>query len=1666
MDIKSAKYFREKYMTDIRYIKPDSGYDPDYMGTIHKAQDGSVIKGFFDLYHGDKGNIEGFLSGNLKIAEDGQAIYEFMQNAADCDSAAFYMFYNDEYFLAVNNGKAFTEAGIRSILNVGQSDKKSASFIGRFGIGFKLVHRLVGKSDGNHELLHENKGPVLFSWSKKSDLFSLINKEEVVPIDDIDDQSPLPYFNKILLTNFPSNPNEVVKDLDYCDNVVFTDQEYSEMSAQVKSWMEKYLTDDTFNQGSLFFIKLGEGKKALLDKDYKQNLKIGIEYSLNTLKQLKNVKINDTQIDEVPLKLESSSISKDSDDFKRIAPEYKDSDIHFTIGYNQIDFTQENPFTAVDALKKSPMFYKYFPMGDEIHQSAIFVHCDALSNEANRRKLQEDATNKELLPMIAQFVIDKLSSYKDSNNIDEFKQIYANLLLSEMPHDNSNWLKTAFYNKINNYIAANVPTSSGAFADSSVTFIRGIKCDVPLSLVNSSYQWFAWNHNGKLKPLLDAAKTKLNLKVYRLIDFVNDVDVTALNQWIATADEDSYEAFINELNASAIPSVIQNKLRRVKLFRFSDGNCYSYSDIVIEQKYATYPNIRYEYNQDKPVIFTTNKTGDISDVLKLLGFTISDRNIDAYPNIAKCYTLPKDTHIYDLILKYSKDNTLDFEQNKALFQHLTTSDSQKKLENVGDESIKKLCIFKTENGKFLPLNAMVGRAYQTPSWLSPYRICGDDYFEGLDKYLIPEKSIYAQIIYPFWDILRSNDDMTTFYKSVRAYYLKDSSNKTMWDKEFVYCGDGTFHKSGDVIYNAHMLNTTISYPSVKNVVSTVFGKSVPDKLIAPEMQENPFFLSNTQLCSLTPSAKSVASDDVSNFIKLCKLNKEAFFNSFIVEKSDDGFKITAKSQAKSQVYTSQLPVKDLIEKHCSDSMVLLPSELSEFSGELGVIKGELLYSLILNSIKDLDSLRDQLVDVLKYGSKKEFILKLSSIEIDLDKDICHDDFQYKVIEAACTSLETKDYDCFRTKVVIKKDGISYKYEQLPSSLKNDVNVVGAKATFSIDKLLPNEYSNAALLTAVVEKFAALGLNNQLLNSLFGLSSEADIDQIYNAIQSNYSVLQNGQQLAFVRLMIDKFSKKSFDYKLNTFGEAASGTGFALNNLSFISKSRVLAAQYSDVAMYISLPYMKNLIVQEPYITEDGEFVSPEITTRNNAAEYDQEKVLGYLSFLMKLRRSKVDLFKKVDWSTESDNLSFNPLKMLYPKNYAITTELLPAYVEKWASESDEHLQLLTDMGVNCVCNAPVKLRQYLIGQIADFDAHSIYAITDKTVLENTLSWVGANCHLPLDKTRYEAVKVVVQQINKLRGESRKIVESDSIDFGTLSDESIQYAEDGYKQWSDDCGKKIYLYNGEMPHEIRISEYVDGVIYSYHSGNVADDSNSTIYVNSNSDLQASMHHLAICNGVGLTSEMVYRLFNGAISDLRNEIERLRNENALLRDGGQVQGGSSVDMRGANPNDLDKDDRPEFNEQARMKVMKRLVNEGYEFTQGIGNSSVVSGVLDPEGNLAPLVVKSCRWGKLYIRPAEWSVLLRPNSMLWIFDGQDTFALPLRNLIRNQEKLVLSMDTRNLDDIHKVSKFAQILQYFTQVNFEFSSVRPTAIASSYMQYAFDDRTMDEKPEADDFE
>lgn len=273
------------------------------------------------------------------------------------------------------------------------------------------------------------------------------------------------------------------------------------------------------------------------------------------------------------------------------------------------------------------------------------------------------------------------------------------------------------------------------------------------------------------------------------------------------------------------------------------------------------------------------------------------------------------------------------------------------------------------------------------------------------------------------------------------------------------------------------------------------------------------------------------------------------------------------------------------------------------------------------------------------------------------------------------------------------------------------------------------------------------------------------------------------------------------------------------------------------------------------------------------------------------------------------------------------------------------------------------------------------------------------------------------------------------------------------------GHSIYLYNGNLPHIVIIDEYVDGPIFSYCNGDIAACNEDIIYINEKSDKQEAMHNLASENNINLTREEVYELFNHSIKDLQTNLQKLREENERLKNGNIHIGGDGDGVA--------EKERCRWNKEARKKVRERLETEGYKFTKGIGDDSIVQGVKGPNGNYIDLVVKSCRGGKLYIDPWEWETLLKPNAMLWAYNGSKVMPLHLRTLISNQNKLVLSMDTRNIDSASRMSKFAQILKHFKQIKFEFYSLTyDVPRGSSHRQYAFDDRPISEKLEENEYQ
>src|ERR1700743_3809072 len=131
MQIKDIRAFR-------KWLKLQTGNeqkDENFIGFSHPYNTDSLeetkARGFFNVYHNQSEDIDAKLSTLLDMAQDSQAIYEFVQNAVDCNSTSFWMFYDEEHFIAINNGEPFDQRSVRTILNFAQSKKAQGENIGK-----------------------------------------------------------------------------------------------------------------------------------------------------------------------------------------------------------------------------------------------------------------------------------------------------------------------------------------------------------------------------------------------------------------------------------------------------------------------------------------------------------------------------------------------------------------------------------------------------------------------------------------------------------------------------------------------------------------------------------------------------------------------------------------------------------------------------------------------------------------------------------------------------------------------------------------------------------------------------------------------------------------------------------------------------------------------------------------------------------------------------------------------------------------------------------------------------------------------------------------------------------------------------------------------------------------------------------------------------------------------------------------------------------------------------------------------------------------------------------------------------------------------------------------------------------------------------------------------
>jgi superfamily I DNA and/or RNA helicase len=1353
MKIRDIRHFRTYYKKAVRQTN-DANRDEHFIGQQYTpAGSKEDVFGFFDIYHGDKARSEGiigFLRGFLDMAKDSQAIYEFLQNAVDADSTRFEMHLNEEYFLAVNNGKQFDFEGIRSILNVGVSTKSTdSSNIGKFGIGFKLIHRLVGENSGIEELTEKLYGPILFSWGEHQQLIDLAqfaNSQKKFEFAEgeysrIEGEAgkyqamdSLPWLFKILLTNFPCQPNEQVRDLNYClsEQTLFSTQDVDRMGQWITEKLP-YQTAD-FAQGSLFFLRLGKDKHQYVATE---NLHQGIQFSLSILnevakandkKGLEQVIINQNHFVPAPIEFERFLIPFDSADYWEIDPQRRgendQSPIEILFGFTTYQEAQE-------LIKGAPNFYLFFPLSEEVHNLLFVVHSTAFYNGSQRTNLHNSEStdskgvNERLFRKFVALLTNRLDELTREDE-SRFLTIYSCILgSSKATEKHRMWIDKPLYEPLLAYIARRIPTRRQDDAvysyatDGEQVRIKNTKLAIcPADFGVDAFEWFYWSDEDNSDLVSEAYDAdKLDLNRANLVDLISEsIDLNLVEDWLQQASEKDYEDFLDELNRNW--SKANEKLNKLRFIKFGD-TFYSPQEIIADT--------------DLDLLLINDRLEPIKHLLEEVGFTISDINLqqfkaiyDTYYNTRIKYLTP--SQIIDRLNTKCGTNTLAPPQKKLFYDTIW-----KYVRDENKEKIPTLKLFSDSEG-VKPLNQLLKRTYQKvlPTFLTQFQLLEAEYFEDLDGQLVTEELLYSAIILPKWAELCASiteDEVVNLYKDTIHYFGLKSDNAHI-NASAVYLNDEQRFVAGGYFYHEDLKSLSrTNYQLLDLAVAKLSNYEciLPFQPIVSQLSEPPFALSNDGFFDEVEISEAVL--DIREITVLFSLLKNIGelpldYLSFKEGPTPTSIIVCPVDSDKRQYYDKRLEVVKFLTNNFPQEFIKLPTSLKDYRKDHGPILQD---SDLLHEVLALveDEMIIELLPILKTIQNGEVIQSFLANHINkliLDSTISYDqeDREYQILELATVYLkDEQEREAFTEKLFLRESNEVYPLSGLTTN--DDIE----NSTYRLSQLFPEEYDKAGLVKSTIERFNGLQAG---LRKLLGLERRKEAREVLNEFFGLES-LQNAHQLAFVVEYLQREPDTDIEglcAKTKSEETYALEDTYYTHDLPIIRDVAILHECYTDLDKLIFKKKQNVLsltdefkITQSPWL-DGNTFNCPYL--KENLSEEETISFLDSLRVLLANTKEKEISWDTVEWAK---HLGWTPNQKIFTKDpelWLLKKERLPDYILSWFSKYDaEEMNLFChQLGIRLESDLIIRIRKCFSDQeeltVEDIQLDEVSSL-------NTLRWL-------------------------------------------------------------------------------------------------------------------------------------------------------------------------------------------------------------------------------------------------------------------------------------------------------------------------------------------------------
>lgn len=1394
MKIKDIREFRTYFKTNVRETN-DINRDEHFIGTKHyNSETDKTVFGFFDLYHGQKSKgivdgIKGFLKGFLDMAQDAQAVYEFLQNAVDANSSHFIMIWGEdetevdedgkpnEYLIVLNNGWQFDFPAIESILNVGVSTKTEEEHtIGKFGIGFKLAHRLVGKENGLDELLDKNYGPILFSWSN-NELKDLINENgsEIIPEsqkyesyrDNNEKKFKItsndPWFFKILITNFPTQPDELIRDAYYKEsNNAFSLADVKNLS----KWLSKHsdvIPLDEYKSGSLFFLKLGSEKSKVLANE---NLKEGIRFSLSILNEvadskvrgLQKVHLNGDDITNAALKFESYIIEKDSEEYKYIRfgksgelseSEQKtldsDSNIQFLFGYTDY-------INALELINNVPNFYLYFPLSEEKHKLRFILHSNAFYKKSARTSLHSDAINERLLETFSKLLIEssiKFSKSEIKSERDKFLEIYPTLLLSHLSEDTDRvWINEPLINNIHDYLKSNIPVIS----DSEFGFniendplkirIKATNLDINPETFGLDIKWFYWGND---KLLIDSVESILQLEEFSILDLLYEKDVSKKVNILLNSNKQLRNTILEEININISnvtgktinSEIFKDNFYDIELFEFDNGDIKSINQLK-------------NLESDTKHLLLFEGLESLKELLTKSGFVCTKEGFSKYPHIED-FIRTRQSISYNDYKVLNEYLSSGFEKTKLSIneKHLICQTLEKAKDDSGDDQKQRmqvLRLFANEQGGIVELGAMLKEA--TKPWLKPFIISNLENKEYLHRYLIPEVEAYTKVVIPLWNNIIADKkglikkDIKTFYADIISFQETTKQTQSLSNSIFIPTEKQFSIATDEIYYQPEWTSLTIeNYNKLTNLFKLYFQKDLPLHESLPYLKEAPFSLSKSIFENLLIEKEAVITkEDITILAKACIMAKMPLFEKFVIVETNNNYTIRHKKDNENIVW-------------CLKEDFIINNHIKKYHKSL-------IISPNINELKELTILKDK--DLVEYfisewlDNDDEFSLSLSKIVVS-HEDTVKIEYLNKCGRILIDMQDYKEYNKLKDaiKVSLSFEDISIPKEILNSSISIAIDDT---KTFNLNEIISsnsdsiyfgeaNEYhlklsdiftsdetGYSKHIETIIEKLHEDYQYDKIkIGHLFNLkesvSKEDILSRLNNSFENN-EYISNASQLCFI-LLYKKYIDKGLD--LSNYSVTQGDTTvildgqFALSKETFslFSTETYLDNNYDKIAAILKLsnisPSFKvegiSLYIQP--LIEGGNLLGPML--KENISEVEQ---ILLLDFLLSQQKNSTPIINNSSWAKV---FGFNPELFVSAKYTLIEKEALPKHIYSWygfekITETKKHkASLLSAIGFNFSWSLINTLREVLIDDISirTFNISDI-EILNVELLENSL----------------------------------------------------------------------------------------------------------------------------------------------------------------------------------------------------------------------------------------------------------------------------------------------------------------------------------------------------------